>query len=188
METWFNPVLSQALAMPGWFEQHRRNMLRYPHLAATGVLVGTESNGKVEKALFGGADVVYEPTDADLRRLVEGLKLAGGIYLAAGAKRVMPATFQYHSFTRPGAARPARRDRHRLERHPARDRATPRAATRSAPTPPTGSSTPRRSAVHGTENLHLCDASVFPTSIGVNPQLTVMSLAHLAAGRIAALD
>jgi choline dehydrogenase-like flavoprotein len=29
---------------------------------------------------------------------------------------------------------------------------------------------------------------VFPTSVGVNPQLTVMSLAHLAAGRIAALD
>jgi hypothetical protein len=28
METWWNPVLSQAVAMPGWFEDHRRNMLR----------------------------------------------------------------------------------------------------------------------------------------------------------------
>ena len=63
METWFNPVVSQALAMPGWFDQHRRNMRAYDRMAATGVLVGTESNGRVEKALFGGADVVYEPTD-----------------------------------------------------------------------------------------------------------------------------
>ena len=75
METWFNPVVSQSLAMPGWFEQHRRNMRAYDRMAATGVLIGTESNGKVEKALFGGADVVYTPTAADLARLVEGLKL-----------------------------------------------------------------------------------------------------------------
>jgi choline dehydrogenase-like flavoprotein len=37
-----------------------------------------------------------------------------------------------------------------------------------------------RSRVHGYENLHVCDASVFPTAIRVNPQLTVMALAHLA--------
>ncbi len=39
--------------------------------------------------------------------------------------------------------------------------------------------------VHGFANLYVCDASVFPTSIKVNPQLTVMSLAHYAAERIA---
>ncbi len=35
--------------------------------------------------------------------------------------------------------------------------------------------------VHGFENLYVCDASVFPTTIGVNPQLTVMTLADYAA-------
>ena len=39
--------------------------------------------------------------------------------------------------------------------------------------------------VHGYSNLHVCDASVFPSSLTVNPQLTVMSLAHYAASRIA---
>jgi hypothetical protein len=67
-------------------------------MTATGVLVGTASVGKVEPALFGGADVVFEPPDADLRELIEGLKLAGRIYLKAGARRVMPATFVYHEF------------------------------------------------------------------------------------------
>jgi choline dehydrogenase-like flavoprotein len=33
-------------------------------------------------------------------------------------------------------------------------------------------------------NLWLCDASVFPSSVTVNPQLTVMAMAQYAAERI----
>ena len=47
-----------------------------------------------------------------------------------------------------------------------------------------GTSVEEAFAVHGTENLHLCDASVFPTSVGVNPQLTIMALAVHAPPRI----
>lgn len=38
--------------------------------------------------------------------------------------------------------------------------------------------------VHGTENLYVVDSSVFPTNLGVNPQLAIMALARIAAGRI----
>jgi hypothetical protein len=38
--------------------------------------------------------------------------------------------------------------------------------------------------VHGFKNLYLCDASVFPTSLGVNPQITVMALANMTAANI----
>ena len=38
--------------------------------------------------------------------------------------------------------------------------------------------------VRGFKNLYLCDASVFPTSVHVNPQLTVMGMAQYAARRI----
>jgi choline dehydrogenase-like flavoprotein len=31
--------------------------------------------------------------------------------------------------------------------------------------------------VHGVKGLHVCDGSVVPTSLGVNPQLTIMALA-----------
>ncbi|HDH97103.1 MAG TPA: hypothetical protein ENF73_05190 [Proteobacteria bacterium] len=38
------------------------------------------------------------------------------------------------------------------------------------------------------KNLYVCDASVFPTALGVNPQLTIMALAdylaHLLAKRL----
>jgi choline dehydrogenase-like flavoprotein len=180
METWFNPVLSQALAMPGWFADHRRNMLRYAHMAATGVIVGSAANAKVEKALLGGADVVYTPEQADLARLVEGLKLAGRIYLKAGAKRVMPATFEYHSFTRAdqldqlSAIVTDSSDIQLGTGHPQGGNAL-------GTDPADSVVDPRTFRVHGSENLYLCDASVFPTTIGVNPQLTVMALAHRAA-------
>jgi choline dehydrogenase-like flavoprotein len=35
--------------------------------------------------------------------------------------------------------------------------------------------------VHGMDNLYIADASLFPTSVVVNPQLTVMAMADLAA-------
>lgn len=31
--------------------------------------------------------------------------------------------------------------------------------------------------VHGYENLFVCDASIFPTTIRINPQLTIMAMA-----------
>ena len=38
--------------------------------------------------------------------------------------------------------------------------------------------------VFGFENFFVCDASVFPTAIGVNPQMTVMALASIISERI----
>jgi choline dehydrogenase-like flavoprotein len=40
--------------------------------------------------------------------------------------------------------------------------------------------------VHGFENLFVCDASVFPAATTVNPQLTLMAVANMAAPGIAA--
>jgi hypothetical protein len=38
--------------------------------------------------------------------------------------------------------------------------------------------------IFGFDNLYVCDASVFPTALGVNPQLTVMALAVITANKI----
>ncbi len=38
---------------------------------------------------------------------------------------------------------------------------------------------------HAVENLHVIDGSVLPTSLGVNPQLTIYGLAHLHASELA---
>lgn len=39
--------------------------------------------------------------------------------------------------------------------------------------------------LHGANSVYVCDASVFPTSLGINPQLTVMSLADTCGSSLA---
>lgn len=38
--------------------------------------------------------------------------------------------------------------------------------------------------VHGSENLYVCDESVFPTTIRNNPQLTIMAMADYFSNRM----
>jgi choline dehydrogenase-like flavoprotein len=178
IETWFNPVATQALAMPGWFEEHYANMLRYRHMVCGGVLVGTTVPGRV-KATRDGTEIDFTPAAHDLARVVDGLKLLGRLFLAAGARRVMPATYAWHEFGSAGALDALDdyvRDGSDLlltSAHPQGGNAL-------------GAVVDERFRVRGFSNLHVCDASVFPSSVTVNPQLTVMALAQYAAPRILA--
>ncbi len=183
LETWFNPPVAQALTMPGWFEDHFHNMRRYNRLSCTGVLVGTESNGEVRIAGLTGREVNYTPTRADLDKLLAGLVLSGEIFLAAGATSVIPNTWQYREFNAVEALR-------RLPEF-VRDSSDITLGTGH----PQGGNVISRDPgvgvvneefrVYGYDNLFVCDASVFPSSIGVNPQLTVMTLAQYAVPFVA---
>jgi choline dehydrogenase-like flavoprotein len=183
MESWFNPVVSQALNMPGWLDDHRENMRRFRHLTAAGVLVGTNGTARLRPALFGGVDIVYTPAREDVETLVNALKLLCRIYLRAGARRVMPSTFGFHAFTKES-------DVDQLDRYVKRSdylsigSGHPQGGNALSADPAKGVVDPTF-RVHGFENLFVCDASVFPTATTVNPQLTVMALAEYAAPGIA---
>ena len=166
VETWFNPPATQALAMPGWFDHHFANMERYRHMACAGVLVGTTTPGRV-KATRNGPEIEYTASAADRGRVVEGLGVAGRIWLHAGAERVMPATFSWQEYrtaaSLDGLASTIREtgDLLMTSAHPQGGNAI-------------GDVVDEDFRVRGFANLFLCDASVFPTSLHVNPQLTVM--------------
>jgi choline dehydrogenase-like flavoprotein len=176
VETWFNPPATQALAMPGWFDRHFENMSRYRHMACSGVLVGTTTPGRV-KATPKGPEIEYTASAADRARMVEGLKVAGRIWLQAGAQRVMPATFAWQEYRTVAA----------LEGLEAATRETGDLLMTSAHPQggnALGTVVDPDFRVKGFENLYMCDASVFPSSVHVNPQLTVMGLAQYASRRI----
>jgi choline dehydrogenase-like flavoprotein len=176
VETWFNPPATQALAMPGWFDRHFHNMRRYRYMACAGVLVGTTTPGRVKPSRSGPV-IDYKVSAGDRARIVEGLGMAGRIFLAAGAERVMPATFAFHEYRTPQA----------LDRLPSHVKESGDLLLTSAH--PQGGNAVAEVVddgfrVRGFDNLYLCDASVFPTSVHVNPQLTVMGMAQYAARRI----
>jgi choline dehydrogenase-like flavoprotein len=176
VETWFNPPATQALATPGWFGEHFENMSRYRNLACAGVLVGTTCPGRVKPG-SDGPEIEYEASDADMDSMIAGLKDAGRIWLHAGAARVMPATFafnEYRTVKSLDAIESAVKERGDLfmtSAHPQGGNAL-------------GTVVDQDFRVRGLANVYLCDASVFPTSVHVNPQLTVMGMAQYAAGRL----
>ncbi|MBX7151835.1 GMC family oxidoreductase [bacterium] len=182
LETWFNPPTAQAINMPGWFEDHFNNMLRFNKLASIGVLVGTESNAEVRLAGLTGREIKYIPTKSDFEKLLNGLILAGDIFLAAGAKSIMPNSFKFYEFF----------NENELRTLPEKIKNNSQIGLGTGH--PQGGNimslqkefgvVDNRFKVYGYDNLFICDASVFPSSIGVNPQLTVMALAHYAAPHI----
>lgn len=182
IETWWNPPVAQALNMPGWFEDHFDNMRRYDHMMAAGVLVGTEGNGRIKASPLGGPGIDYTPTVGDLRKMADGLTTLGEILFAGRARRLMLNAWGYEEFESVD-------DLERLERIVL----DPSYVTLGSGHPQGGcplSRDPRKGVVnadfrvHGYHNLYVCDASVFPTSLTVNPQLTVMGLARYAARTI----
>lgn len=178
IETWYNPPMFQSTAMPGWFDDHYRNMKRYNKITCGGVLVGTESNAEVRNAGLTGREINYEPTKADFDRLLDGVILTGEIFLEAGAECVMPNTFKYYEFKNKSELRTLKdlvKDSSELSMgtgHPMGGNIMCSDSGRGVVNP--------EFKVFGYENLYVCDASVFPSSIGVNPQLTVMALADYA--------
>ena len=180
LESWFTPVASRALSMPGWFEQHADNMRRLPWMASAGVVVGTEPNGEARRRPFSPADFAYTPTRGDLEKLVKGLELLARAYLEAGASRVMPQTYRWVEIRSQDEIAELRRvidDPSDISLGSAH----PQGGNALSLRPEDGVVDPSFH-VHGFENLVVCDASVFPEAITVNPQLTVMALANDAAG------
>ena len=188
LETWFDPVVITALSMPGWLEDHQHNMSRYAHMMCMGVLVGTDrrpSNRVHRLPSISGAQYSFRPSGAERTRLAKALQEAGTILLEAGAERVMPATFRYREFTRADQLGELE-DLLRQRANRSLQTAHPQGGNRMSADPARGVVDPS-CRVHGYDNLYVCDASVFPTAVTVNPQLTVMAMAHHAATHPAGL-
>ncbi len=183
LESWFNPVGTQALLMPGWFSDHFHNMRRYAHLSCIGVVVGSQANATIKPGFRGkGMKLDYEPADSDLRLLIKGTKLAARIHFASGALRVMPMTFRstsYSTLEEVNELDDIVRDNTDIGLHTSH----PQGGNAVSCDPAKGV-VDERFRVHGMENLYVCDASVFPSSVTVNPQLTVMAIADYASAGI----
>ncbi len=123
----------------------------------------------------------------DVANLRRGLAFTAEMMFAAGARAIMPLVHGLPEVIE-------RPDDVRLVRDGPDDaRAYSMALThlfgtaRMAPRPEDGVVGPDF-AVHGTRNLYVVDSSVFPTNTGVNPQLSIMGMAMLAATRLAEGD
>jgi choline dehydrogenase-like flavoprotein len=185
LESFALPPGAFAASMPGWFRDHFGNMLAYRYFSVASVLVGTQPVGQVSLVGDARSPLSFSLPITDLRKVKDGIKQACRIQLAAGAKRVLPATFTPAEFF----------DTSQLDYLDELIVETDDVAIGSAHLQGGNPMSDDKNIgavdtqfrVHGFENLFVCDASVFPTSLQVEPQLSIMGLADYASRIIADL-
>jgi choline dehydrogenase-like flavoprotein len=185
IEATHNPLMSAALTTPGWMAEHSALMRRSRHLAYAGAMVGTEPTGRVVWSPWTGHEETrFQATARDIRLLRGGLKTIARVFFAAGARRVLLPTEEFTSLSRPTDVGIID-DQIRTMRDIQCGSSHPQGGNPMSDDPAVGV-VDSDFAVHGARGLFVCDASVFPDSVEVNPMNTIMAMARVAAPKILA--
>ena len=153
-------------------------MLDFGHIGSIGVHLSDSSSGRVGLGAEGSLRASYRLTRDDAGRLAYGIARAAEIHFAAGASEVYP------NIARVGVLRP--QDLAEFEAttfKPSELRLEafhPMGTARIAADPAEGACAADGS-VNGTRDLYVADASLFPTSVGVNPMMTIIAFSKQVA-------
>ena len=178
LESHFQPPMSMASLMPGWFADHANRMKNFGRVHSAGILFPADRRGRVvnDKLQF-----QLDATD-DLPVLRNAMATLTKVHFAAGAIECYPALARGQVVT-------PDMDVDAFFASAIREQDD---VTLSSSHPHGGNAINEDPAhgivdldcrVHGTSNVLVTDASVFPSCIRVNAQWTTMAMAHYATGR-----
>lgn len=160
-----------AMSMPFAGERHRELMLRYQHMSQFGLMVSDLSRGHVRERA-GRVEIRYDLCQEDVQTFKRGIELLCELYAAAGAELMYPPVEgvpELRAGERLSLGEVRASDLTLMAFHPL---GTARADARPAHGVVDGDL-----KLHGAEGVYVADGSVVPSSIGVNPQITIMALA-----------
>lgn len=184
LEATFTPLAFGGGWLLGTGAEHQRAMLDFGHVGSIGVHLSDHSSGRVGLGPQGSLRASYHLSKDEARRLAFGIARAAEIHFAAGATEVYP------NIPRVGTLRP--QDLAEFETttfKPSELRLEafhPMGTARIAADPREGACAPDGS-LHGTHDLYVADASLFPTSVGVNPMMTIIAFSKQVARGVAHL-
>jgi len=163
-----------AAAIPGLGAQNAEKMALYNHMLTAATLVDDETEGRVRL----GPDLqpfMWQTLDGrDIERIHRGVALTAELLFAAGAREVLLPFSDLHAIRNPGEIRlihERQRDRGVIELMTVHIMGTARMARDAS-----HGATDDSGAVFDTTGLVIADASAIPTSLGVNPQETIVAL------------
>jgi choline dehydrogenase-like flavoprotein len=182
LEATFTPLAFGGAWLLGAGQSHQRAMLDFGHVGSIGVHLCDRSSGRVGRGAEGSLRASYRLTRDDADRLAFGIARAAEVHFAAGATEVYP------NIARVGVLRPGdlatfeatafKPSELRLEAFHPMGTARISADERDGACSTDG-------AVNGTTDLYVADASLFPTSVGVNPMMTIIAFAKQIARGVA---
>ncbi|MDP6909331.1 MAG: GMC family oxidoreductase, partial [Flavobacteriales bacterium] len=170
----FAHPMGTSTLLPGHGEDHLSLMSKYDHMAVFTAMLHDHSKGKVKPTGDLGLEIDYRLIDEDKDELRFGLKACAELLLAAGAKRaIIP--------TNPLTEIRSSKELNKINSISLDPNTVDLAAVHPMGSVPMGDD-PETSAVgsdgryHHAEGLWIADGSLFPTSIGVPPQLSIYSI------------
>jgi len=173
-----------AATLPGFGRSNLELMERANHFSSFGTMISDVSTGRIRPGPFQTPIMTYRMLPEDKARLVKAVKLLGKIYFEAGAKKVY-LPFQLHheaaTMTDLEAITPETIAGQEIEcsaQHPL--------GTCRMGKDPKSSVVDPWNETHDVKNLFIVDGSIIPTSVAVNPQVTIMGLATRAARHLIA--
>lgn len=183
LEATFSPLSFGAQWLPGAGSEHVRRVRDFDRVGSIGVHLHDRSSGRVGTHRDGSLRLSYRLTDEEAGLIQFGIARAAEVHFAAGATEVYPNVGPVPVLPRGRLAefegmtlRPADL---RLEAfHPM--------STARMGSDPAASVTDPDGAVRGTEALYVADASLLPSSVGVNPMMTIIACATRVARSVAA--
>jgi choline dehydrogenase-like flavoprotein len=181
LEATFTPLAFGGAWLPGAGREHQRSILEFGHVASIGVHLSDTSSGRIDLTNDGSLRARYKLTREDADRLTFGIARAAEIHFAAGATEVYPNIARVGKLTpeKLVAFESTRFKPSELRLEAFHPMGTARIADEGQ-----GVCAPDGS-VYGVSSLYVVDASLFPTSVGVNPMMTVIAFANRIAAEFA---
>jgi choline dehydrogenase-like flavoprotein len=178
LEATFTPLSFGAQWLPGVGAAFTDRVAHFDHIASIGVHLHDHSEGRVGLRSNGSLRLSYRLLDDEARRIQFGIARAAEIHFAAGATEVYPNVGPVSVIKRGELEafeslrlRPAGL---RLEAFHPMSTARMGADAKTSVVDPNG-------AVRGVDGLYVADGSLLPTSVGVNPMMTIIAFAtHVA--------
>lgn len=154
-------------------------MENYRRMALFGFMIQDHSRGRVLPGRNGSPLIIYNMSRADALRMQRGIEIVCEIFLAAGATRVHPFVAGLHTLE-------SRKDLDALKARKLRPgdfevtSYHPLGTCRIGTNPERSVLTPDHQT-RDVKSLYIVDGSAIPSSLGVNPQMTIMAMALRAA-------
>lgn len=178
----FVPPSFIAISQPAIADPVYGALQRYNQMVTAACLIEDSQTGRIRRAPLGTPWLRYRFSQDDMKRALRGVAYLCRMFFAAGAERVLLPLARQHEIRSPAdidALENANIPVNELELFTVH-----MMGTAAMGTDPTRSVVDRWGQTHDVPGLWIADASVFPTAIGVNPQITIMALADRTAQRI----
>jgi choline dehydrogenase-like flavoprotein len=173
-----------AATMPGFGPRYWERAKHVANLAIFGGMIHDDAGGTVHAGPFGGDPILTDRmSERDRLRIPRLLRLMSDFFFAAGAREVILPVFGSPPM-----------DADAVKKFPLEE--VPGGKFECSSQHPLGSCqmgvargmsvVDPNGKVWGTENLYLACGSIMPTSLGVNPQIAIMSMATRIAHKLLA--